>query len=151
MIHLICRFCGMIVDRTQQEKYSIHRHLHRAMAPQMTQFATEEIVPAVTGPVIRAMTAETTRHMTAALLPSLTHSLAPTLVHSLKHEPRADYYCHYCDAAAIYCDMCHSARIADNEQTYYASYYASYYSAYYTPFYANSIADYFTRHIILKA
>ena len=78
-------------------------------------------MPAVTGPVIRAMTAETTRHMTAALLPSLTHSLAPTLVHSLKHEPRADYYCHYCDAAAVYCDMCHSARIADNEQTYYAS------------------------------
>ena len=147
---LFSGFAEGIVDRTSQEKYSIHRHLHRAMAPQMTTFATEEIVPAVTGPVVRAMTAETTRHMTAALLPALTHALAPTLVHSLKHEPRSDYYCHYCDSAAIYCDMCHSARIADHEQDYYASYYSSYYSAYYTPYYANTIADYFSRHIIAK-
>ena len=44
--------------------------------------------------------------------------------------------------------MCHSCKVSDWEQDYYALYYAGYYSSYYTPWYANTLALHFTQEAL---
>ena len=63
----------------------------------------------------------------------------------MTHQPRSDYYCHYCDADKIYCEYCKFIRKSQTDYGYYANYFAGYFGHYYAKEYGGELAMHFIK------
>ena len=120
---------------------NIARKVVRASHATLTRTLTEGISRALLEELSVSLSKRMTMKATSTLLPTLVLSLNMIVSQSLMHEPKADYYCHYCETVGLYCRLCSAERMRVNEQAYYADYFSSYFAAYYTWYYAGSMAN----------
>ena len=67
------------------------------------------------------------------LTQSVTQAVVPALTYALHHSPAEDYFCTYCSAYKVYCELC---RRAGPEQLQRSQLYAAYYSSFYAKAFA---------------
>ena len=76
-----------------------------------------------------------------AIIAALTNSVSMTVTHALTRKPKSDYYCHYCMAHNLYCDLCRKVTANEYRQDHYVSYYSEYFAKYYAYYYGGAFAD----------
>jgi hypothetical protein len=132
-----------VINRFDVVQNSVLRNSVRWIAPTLTAAISSKSIGATLGKT-HSQTLQKSNKKTAFLITKqLTLALAEAITLSMTHQPRSDYYCHYCQLEKIYCQYCSAARRKQTEYGYYANYFAGYFGHYYAQQYGGPIAEHF--------
>ena len=134
-----------VINRFDIVQNSVLRNSVRWLLPTLTASVSSKSIGATLGKTFRQTLDKTNKKVAYFITKQLTLALAEAITLSLTHQPRSDYYCHYCDAEKIYCEYCKSARKSQTEYAYYANYFGGYFGDYYAKQYGDQMAEYFVR------
>ena len=132
-----------VINRFDVVQNSVLRNSMRWVLPTLTASTSSKSIGATLGKTFRQTLEKTNKKVAYFITKQLTLALGEAITLSLTHQPRSDYYCHYCDAEKIYCEYCKSARKSQTEYAYYANYFAGYFGDYYAKQYGGHIGQYF--------
>jgi hypothetical protein len=134
-----------VTNRFDVVQNSVLRNVVRWIAPTLTAAISSKSIGATIGKTYK-QTLEKTNKKTAFLITKqLTLALSEAITLSMTHQPRSDYYCHYCDADKIYCEYCKFIRKSQTDYGYYANYFAGYFGHYYAKEYGGELAMHFIK------